>query len=113
MFWPRVVAKLPADDRGIYRIWGLEPGSYLVRTLGRRYEDGDYLPTFYRDTLRTEQALAVDVNLDMDTPDVRIRPFPGKLLSIAGNVAPCTYPPQTATYSMADQFSVFSVQLKH
>src|SRR4051812_11890788 len=39
---PRVVAKFPTDDRGWFRIWGLDPGTYLVRTAGRKYEDGDY-----------------------------------------------------------------------
>ena len=31
---PRMIAKAQADDRGMYRISGLDPGSYLVRTLG-------------------------------------------------------------------------------
>src|SRR5437660_10001856 len=33
---PTVVAKFPTDDRGWFRVWGLEPGNYLVRTAGRR-----------------------------------------------------------------------------
>src|SRR5215467_227612 len=53
---PRLVARAQADDRGIFRIPGLDPGRYLVRTVGRQYEDGGYLPTFYRETQRVEEA---------------------------------------------------------
>ena len=96
---PRVVAKFPTDDRGWFRAWGLEPGTYLIRTGARKFEDGDYLPTFYRETLRVDEASTVQVTLDLDTPDVRIRPFPGKLMTIAGNLAPC-YPGQTAAITL-------------
>ncbi len=96
---PRVVGKAPTDDRGFFRLWGLEPGSYLVRTAGRRYEDGDYLPTFFRDTLRVEEAIPVAVALDQDTPDVRVRPAPGRLLNISGIVMPC-YPGQVVTLTL-------------
>src|ERR1019366_2256683 len=44
---PRMLVKAQADDRGMYRIAGLDPGAYLVRTLARPFEDGGYLPTFY------------------------------------------------------------------
>jgi hypothetical protein len=70
-----------------------------VRTAGRKYEDGDYLPTFFRETLRVEEASPVQVSLDQDTPDVRVRPFPGKLMNIAGDVYPC-YPGQTVTLTL-------------
>lgn len=96
---PRVVAKFPTDDRGWFRVWGLEPGSYLIRTAARKYEDNDYLPTFFRETLRVEEASPVQARLDEDTPDVRVRPFPGKLLNIAGQVLTC-YPGQTATLTL-------------
>jgi hypothetical protein len=96
---PRVAAKFPTDDRGWFRVWGLEPGSYLIRTAGRKYEDSDYLPTFFRETLRVEEASPVQVMLDQDTPDVRVRPFPGKLLTISGQMNPC-YPGQTATLTL-------------
>jgi len=96
---PRVVAKFPTDDRGWFRIWGLEPGNYLIRTAGHKYEDGDYLPTFFRETLRVDEAAQVQVALDEDTPDVRVRPFPGKLLNLAGSVMTC-YPGQTVTLTL-------------
>ena len=83
---PRMVARAQADDRGMYRIFGLDPGVYLVRTVGRQYEDGGYLPTFYRETQRVDEAGPVETFLDQDRPDVKVRPFPGKLFNIAGAV---------------------------
>src|ERR1039457_5904055 len=37
---PRMLVKAQADDRGMYRIAGLDPGAYLVRTLARPFGDG-------------------------------------------------------------------------
>jgi hypothetical protein len=84
---PRLVGRAQADDRGIYRIPGLDPGHYLVRTVGRQYEEGGYLPTFYRETARVEEASFVDVDFDRDTVDAKVRPFPGRLHTISGNVS--------------------------
>ena len=83
---PRLIARAQADDRGIYRIFGLEPGNYLVRTIGRQYEDGGYLPTFFRETQRVEEAGFVETYLDQDRPDIKVRPIPGKLFNISGSV---------------------------
>ena len=88
---PRMIAKAQADDRGMYRISGLDPGSYLVRTLGRAYEEGGYLPTFYRETARVDEAGMVETMVDQETTNVKVRPFPGKLYTISGNVM--TNPP--------------------
>jgi hypothetical protein len=34
---PELIARTQTDDRGVYRFLGLEPGSYLVRTVGKEY----------------------------------------------------------------------------
>jgi hypothetical protein len=81
---PQLVARAQADDRGIFRIPGLDPGRYLVRTVGRQYEDGGYLPTFYHETARVEEAAFLDVDLDRDTIEAKVRPFPGLLHTISG-----------------------------
>jgi hypothetical protein len=96
---PKPIAKFPTDDRGWFRIWGLEPGTYLVRTAPKRYEDADYLPTFFRETLRVEEGSTVQVALDQDTSDVRVRPLPGRLVSIVGGVSHC-YPPRPVTVTL-------------
>jgi protocatechuate 3,4-dioxygenase beta subunit len=81
---PQVVARGKTDDRGMYRIWGLEPGTYLVRTVGKQYEEGGSLPTFHRETSRVEEAFTVDVDLDRDTGEINVRPFTGRLFTVAG-----------------------------
>ncbi len=83
---PRMMARAQADDRGVYRLTGLDPGTYLVRTVGRTYEDGGYLPTFYRETQRVDEAGMVDALLDDETGNIRVRPIPGRLFNISGVV---------------------------
>jgi hypothetical protein len=96
---PRVAARGQSDDRGVYRIWGLEPGAYLVRTAGKEYEEGGYLPTFHRETLRVEEAQTVEVNIDQQTDDIKVRPFPGRLFTVSGTVPPI-YPPAPVTVTL-------------
>jgi hypothetical protein len=95
---PVLVARGKTDDRGVYRIWGLEPGSYFVRTVGKQYDEGSYLPTFSKETARLEEAHPVEVQLDLDTTDVNVRPAPGRLFSIAGRAI--TYPQAQVTLTL-------------
>lgn len=87
---PQLAARSRTDDRGRYRIFGLEPGKYFVRTVARQYEEGGYLPTFHRETQRIDEALAVDVDFDQDTPDINIHPAPGRLVNLSGQISPPT-----------------------
>jgi hypothetical protein len=84
----QVAARARTDDRGRYRLSGLEPGRYFVRTAARQFEDTGYLPTFHRDTLRVDDAAAVDVDLDRDTPDINLHPIGGRLVTLGGQVVP-------------------------
>ncbi len=79
---PELIRQSTADDRGVYRIGGLEPGKYVVRTVGRQYEDGGYLPTFSREASRAEEAQLIDVFLEQQTDRIDVRPLPGKLFSV-------------------------------
>jgi hypothetical protein len=83
---PVMVAKAATDDRGAYRIFGLEPGNYVVRSATKLYDDGGYLPTFYNNVSTVDSARPVEVVLDQDTPDILIRPSPGRLYNIAGAI---------------------------
>ncbi|SPE43070.1 conserved exported hypothetical protein [Candidatus Sulfopaludibacter sp. SbA3] len=83
---PVMVAKATTDDRGVYRIFGLEPGPYVVRAATKLYDDGGYLPAFYKDSPTVESARPVEVVLDQDVPDITIRPSPGRLYNVAGTV---------------------------
>jgi len=84
----QVAARARTDDRGRYRLSGLEPGRYFVRTAARQFEDTGYLPTFHRDTLRLDDAAAVDVDLDRDTLDINLHPIGGRLVTLSGQVVP-------------------------
>ena len=107
---PVMVGKAATDDRGMYRIAGLEPGSYVVRAGAKQYDEGGgYLPTFYKETPVVDVAYAVDVKLDRDTPDVNIRALPGRLYTIAGRVAATGTPPQTWTVSLISDLGVDQV----
>jgi hypothetical protein len=81
---PVLAARGKTDDRGVYRMGGLEPGSYLVRTVGKRYDEGDYLPTFSRETSRLDEARPIDVQLDQESIEAHVRPFAGRLFTLAG-----------------------------
>jgi hypothetical protein len=81
-----IAARAKTDDRGVYRLDGLAPGAYLVRSVGREYDEGAYLPTFSREVLRRDEARAVDVQYDRKIAHVDVRPFPGALTALSGVV---------------------------
>jgi hypothetical protein len=84
---PKFVARGKSDERGVYRIGGLDPGTYLVRTLGNIDEDRSYIPTFSRQTLRVEEARPLEVYLDEDTGDGDVRPITGRLYELSGSLS--------------------------
>jgi hypothetical protein len=83
---PKLLARASTDDRGMYRLFGLRPGSYLVRSLARVYEDESYLPTFYPESPTVDQARAIDVTLDEQADHVDFHPMTGRLFSVSGRV---------------------------
>ena len=87
----RIVGSAACDDRGAYRIAGLLPGHYLVRTGPAQLEDGlSLLPTYHPFTsVMVREARAVPVDLDVDTTDVDIQPVPGNLASLVVRVTGC------------------------
>ena len=83
----QLAASATTDDRGIYRIHGLEPGTYYVRSAAKELEDGSgLLPTFHKETMVVDESIRVDVDLDQQADDVDIRPLPGKLFRVRGKV---------------------------
>ena len=85
---PHYVTRGRSDDRGVFRIAGLEPGSYLVRTTGNEDLEQSYLPTFSRQTLRVAEARPVQVYLDDETRDADVHPIKGSLFNLSGTVGP-------------------------
>jgi hypothetical protein len=83
---PRLLARAPTDDRGVYRLAGLRPGSYLIRSLAKVYDDESYLPTFYRDSPLVDQAHAIEVTLDQEVEHMDFHAAAGRLYSVSGRV---------------------------
>jgi protocatechuate 3,4-dioxygenase beta subunit len=84
---PRLAGRAVSDDRGVFRLGGLEPGRYRIRTGAKQLEDETgLLPTYYGDTTAAGGAMPVEVNLDDETGNVLIRPVEGKLLKLTGRV---------------------------
>lgn len=95
----RIASAATTDERGIYRIHGLEPGTYYVRTAAKQLEDGSgLLPTFHKETMAVDQSVTVDVDLDQQADDIDIRPLPGKLFRVYGKVL--ASPPAPVTISL-------------
>jgi len=84
---PTLVARSRTDDRGGYRIGGLEPGQYLIRSGPKDLdEETSVVPTFYKDSIAAVDARTIDVELDQQTPDINVRPAFGKLFKLTGAV---------------------------
>jgi hypothetical protein len=94
---PQIAGRTKTDDRGVYRVGGLEPGKYLVRTAAGQFEDGGYLPTFHNEAARVDEAGAVEVALDSQAEDVNVRPTPGRLYAVGGKVNVASGSPATVT----------------
>jgi hypothetical protein len=84
--WKAVVSG-STDDRGVYRLSGLKPGRYLVRT-GPKRLDGklDLLPTYYGQGASASEAQVLDVKPDQEITAADIRPAPGRLGLLSGRL---------------------------
>ncbi len=88
---PQLAARVKSDDRGMFRLFGLEPGSYLVRSAAKLYDETEYLPTFSKETQNVDQAYPVEVNLDQQVERADVRVLAGHLFSLIVDVV--TVPP--------------------
>ena len=74
----RSVASGKSDDRGVYRIAGLDPGKYWIRNAAAQLDDGSgILPTFGPLSRETRDARIQVVNLDEEAQDANVQPEPG------------------------------------
>ena len=85
---PVLAGRGRSDERGVYRISGLEPGMYLVRSAPMQTEDASYLPTFSKEAVKAEESRPVEVYLEQDTAGVDVRPAEGRLFTLTGSVGP-------------------------
>ena len=86
------IAQGKTDDRGNFRIWGLDAGTYIVRSgAGALEDDSTLLPTYHRGGTALIDADPVVVKYGQTTTDLRIQAVKGKLLTISGAMlGPCT-----------------------
>lgn len=76
----RIAERAVSDDRGVYRIHGLDPGKYWVRAGSFNLDDGSgFLPTFSPESLESREARVYPVVVDAEASDADLRPIPGAL----------------------------------
>jgi hypothetical protein len=76
-----------SDDRGVFRIHGLDPGKYWVRSGAATLDDGSgWLPTFGSQGREVRDARIHQVTVDTDTTDADVSPEPGALFHLGGKV---------------------------
>ena len=95
---PQLAGNATTDDRGMYRVAGLPPGPYLVRSAAKKFEDGGYVPTFSKQSATVEEALLVDARLDELSDNANVRALAGALLTLSGSVI--LTPRQTVTVTL-------------
>lgn len=83
----KIVARTTTDDRGMYRASELVPGTYVVRSAAKQFDDAlSIVPTFYPDGNSLQQARTVEVDLDRSAQYIDFAPTQGRLFHIAGRV---------------------------
>lgn len=89
-----------SDDRGVFRIHGLDPGKYWVRSGAHTLDDGSgWLPTFGPQAREVRDARAHQVTVDADTTDTDVSPEPGALFRLSGIISCDTEGPVIVTLS--------------
>ncbi|MGE5569113.1 MAG: carboxypeptidase regulatory-like domain-containing protein [Rhodospirillales bacterium] len=79
----RIAGSAVSDDRGIYRIAGLQPGVYYIRSGPQKLEDErSLLPTFFGQP----SPAPVSVDLDSETGPIDIQPVAGSLGHLRGRI---------------------------
>jgi len=88
----RTAGRGVADDRGVFRISGLQLGKHWVRSAGHLLDDGTgLLPTFSPEAREPSDGVVHEVRFDHDATDANVRPEPGRLASLSAKVA-CDHP---------------------
>ncbi len=93
----RRLLEVKTDDRGDFRIGGLDPGTYVVRSSAGILEDeSGLLPTWHKFGTALENAEVLRLRLGETRRDVVVHPVPGKLLRMTGTF----YSPVPATLTL-------------
>ncbi|MFN0102045.1 MAG: hypothetical protein ACKV2U_08140 [Bryobacteraceae bacterium] len=101
----RIAGRGVTDDRGIYRIAGLELGKHWVRTAAHTLDDGTgLLPMFGPESREPRDALVHEVRFDHDTTDANIRPEPGTLSTLSGAIVCDRSPGTPVVVTLSSEF---------
>ena len=110
---PQIAARGKSDDRGVFRISGLEPGSYVVRSAGKQYDEIGYLPTFARETQILDETFPVQVEMDREAGRADVRPIAGRLFTLTVEAVPVpenALPPLPVTMTLVSELGRETVQ---
>jgi hypothetical protein len=89
-----------SDDRGVFRIAGLEPGKYWVRSAAATLSDGSgWLPTYGPHGREAREARVNPVSVDADASDADVNPEAGNLFHLSGLILCDKDGPVTVTLS--------------
>lgn len=103
----RVAASAVSDDRGVYRIHGLEPGKYWVRSAPHTLEDGSsWLPTFGPGGREIRDARIHAVIVDGESAYADISPDAGTLFPIGGAITCDKRVPVSVAVSLSSETGV-------
>jgi hypothetical protein len=81
------IADGKTDDRGNFRVGGLDPGTYVVRSgAGALEDDTTFIPSFHRYGAELSNAVTVRVKLGETAPDAVIHPVKGRLFELSGTL---------------------------
>jgi hypothetical protein len=81
------IAEARTDDRGGFRVGGLDPGSYVVRSgAGSLEDDSTLVPSFHRYGTELFNAVTVRVKLGDTAPEAVIHPVKGRLFDLNGTL---------------------------
>ena len=84
----RAAGRAESDDRGVYRIHGLQAAKYWVRSATHTLDDrAGLLPTFGPESLEARDARLQPVNVDDETAYADVRPQFGRLFHLGGRIA--------------------------
>lgn len=78
------------DDKGHFRVYGLQPGDYYVSALSGAFteqnETGGFAPTYYPGTADVASAQRVRVGFGKDATGLTIQLVPAKMATISGTL---------------------------
>ena len=107
---PVLAGRGHSDERGVYRISGLQPGLYLVRSAPMQTDDASYLPTFSKEAVKAEESRPVEVYLEQDTTGADVRPAEGRLFTLTGSVVGLMPPNAPVTVTLASDLGRLTSQ---